>query len=128
MTSARYEQLPAGMSSGGRDDGSSGDDEPSISPTQPEGQNAARLSMSSHSAGEQPENGHEKTARDEMKKTFPDQIKTIWGSIQQSLDDKPYEVTDSWGNIIWNLSKRLLTIAILLRYVLASVERFKKLT
>lgn len=84
--------------------------------------------MSSHSAGEQPENEQEKTAREGVKRTFLDQIKNIWSSIQQSLDDKPYEVTDSWGNIIWNLSKRLLTIAILLRYVVASVERFKKLT
>lgn len=115
----------------GRDDGSSGGGEPLISPTPTEARDATRLKVSSLSPGEQSGKGDDRMVKDKGYGTrwkFSDQIKSIWGSIQRLLDDKPYEVRDSWGNTLWNLAKRLLTIGILLRYVVITDERFHDLT
>lgn len=114
-----------------RNDGSSGGGEPLISPTQTEARDATRLKVSNQSLGEQPGKGDDNMVTDEghgTRRKFSDQIKSIWGSIRRLLDDKPYEVRDSWGNTLWNLAKRLLTIGILLRYVATSAGNLHDLT
>lgn len=37
----------------------------------------------------------------------------VWSWIASLFEDKPYEVRESWGGTVWQLSKRLLTLSIL---------------
>lgn len=41
-------------------------------------------------------------------------VRQLWGWATSLFDAKPYEVRESWGNTVWHLFKRLLTLSILM--------------
>lgn len=79
-----------------------------------------RLRTSSKRPGLQPGCQDDKTTaclNDSLSRTFTRNIRRLRNWISHSLDDKPYDVRESFGNTLWTLSKRLLTAGILARYI-----------
>lgn len=99
------------------------DDQPTGGP-QPDAQREGRLKLPQHRSHKilhKPQGTKELTSI-KTSTGSQDCHKHTWAWIAHCLENKPYQLKDSWTNTSWHLAKRLFTASVLIRSVLAPLK------